>query len=152
MKNTRNVITAMFFFVFATTKLYSQPTTEEEYNYVTKGYKIQIESGLDMKAGYTLKDFGEWSLKYPDASRGFIFKGLYRGEETKPCAVMAIYQKKVNEKKKLEYYCIPTLDAEPLWSKTLAQLDESFNSENVRQMYTAMIWALMKLSMQEIYK
>lgn len=29
-------------------------TTDEEYNYVTKGLKIQMESGLDMKKGYEI--------------------------------------------------------------------------------------------------
>jgi hypothetical protein len=29
-------------------------TTEEEYNYMIKGYDIQISSGLDMKKGYTI--------------------------------------------------------------------------------------------------
>lgn len=29
-------------------------TTEEEYNYLTKGLKIQEDSGLDMKKGYQL--------------------------------------------------------------------------------------------------
>ena len=36
----------------------SQPTTEEEYNYVTKGYPTQISEGLDMKKGYSFKDLG----------------------------------------------------------------------------------------------
>ena len=29
-------------------------TTEEEYNYITKGYQIQLSSGLDMKKGYAV--------------------------------------------------------------------------------------------------
>ena len=29
-------------------------TTLEEWNYITKGYKIQVESGLDMKKGYQI--------------------------------------------------------------------------------------------------
>ncbi len=34
------------------------PTTLEEYNYLTKGYSIQVESGLDMKKGYTIEKQG----------------------------------------------------------------------------------------------
>ena len=33
----------------------SAPTTEEEYNYLTKGYQTQISEGLDMKKGTILK-------------------------------------------------------------------------------------------------
>ena len=32
-------------------------TTMEEYNYITKGYKIMLESGLDLKEGYEIKDY-----------------------------------------------------------------------------------------------
>lgn len=32
----------------------SAQTTMEEYNYLTKGLKIQIDSGLDMKKGYAI--------------------------------------------------------------------------------------------------
>lgn len=142
--------------LFGTTKLYSQTvltTTEEEYNYVTKGYQVQIESGLDMKKGYTFKDLGYWSLKYDDGSRGFSFKGLYRGADTKPCAIMAIYQKKDGEKITYkEYYCIPTMTAESLWDRTLAQINASFEKTNASQIYASMIWALMKLSSQEVAK
>jgi hypothetical protein len=35
--------------------IYATPTTLEEYNYLTKGYKIQVESGLDMKKGYLIE-------------------------------------------------------------------------------------------------
>ncbi len=45
-------------------KSYSQtisPTTIEEYNYITKGYKTMIESGLDMKKGYSFKDLGNYT-------------------------------------------------------------------------------------------
>jgi hypothetical protein len=45
----------------STTPLAS-PTTLEEYNYLTKGYHIQITSGLDMKKGYRLDTLGAYSL------------------------------------------------------------------------------------------
>ncbi len=38
-------------------------TTETEYNYVTKGYKIQLESGLDMKKGYRFEDLDTWGVE-----------------------------------------------------------------------------------------
>ena len=40
--------------LFVSTYSFSH-TTEEEYSYVTKGLKIQIDGGLDMKKGYELK-------------------------------------------------------------------------------------------------
>lgn len=44
------IFSTFFGLVVFFTNLYFQ-TTQEEYNYITKGYKIQLESGLDMKKG-----------------------------------------------------------------------------------------------------
>ena len=128
-------------------------TTEEEYNYITKGYKVQLESGLDMKKGYSLKDLGDYNINYSDAIRGMTFKGLYRGADLKPCAIMAIYKKKEGEAVTYsEYYCIPSIDAKDLWSKTLAQLNADYDNENAKIMYLAMLWATLKFSAQTTMK
>ena len=42
------------------------PTTEAEYNYLTKGYRVQMESGLDMTKGYTFQDMDH--VKYGNYS------------------------------------------------------------------------------------
>jgi len=157
MKKIKLTLATLVLVIYSgSAKLYCQSkisTTEEEYNYVTKGYKTQFESGLDMKKGYILKDLGEWSLKYDNVTRGLTFKGLLRENDTIPCAVMAIYQKKNNGKSSLtEYYCIPTLDAPDLWDRTIAQLNENYTQANANEIYIAMIWALMKFSSQEIAK
>jgi hypothetical protein len=41
------------------------PTTEEEYNYLTKGYAIQISSGLDMKKGVHHEGHGKLVNWFP---------------------------------------------------------------------------------------
>ena len=133
--------------------LFGQTTTKEEYDYVTKGYKMQIEGGLDMKQGYALKDLGNWSLDFTDGARGFHFIGLYRTNDTKPCAIIAIYEKKDNQATRFaEYYCIPTPDATDLWERTRAQLNENLNKDNANEVLEGMAWALMKLSSAEAEK
>lgn len=88
-------------------------TTIEEYNYLTKGYKIQIESGLDMKKGYTFKDLFVVSTSY-DVIRKATFKALYRAGQTAPCAIVMIYQKDGGI---AEYVCIPHfLSEEFIWN------------------------------------
>jgi len=52
-------------------------TTIEEFNYVTKGYKIQIESGLDMKRGYSVKDLNMYRV----TPREVHLKVLYKNPE-----------------------------------------------------------------------
>ena len=80
---------------------YSQ-TTLEEYNYLSKGYKIQIESGLDMKKGYEIKD----NYTEKTSERTVNLKTLYRvnGNVKTIAAYLFVYNK--NGKAK-QYICIP---------------------------------------------
>ncbi len=79
-------------------------TTETEYNYVKKGYKTQIEQGLDMKKGYTFKElhtnfYGTYKMK---------FKGLYRDGQTYPCAILIVMEYDGD----VDYVCIPHHESE----------------------------------------
>jgi len=75
-------------------------TTQEEYNYVTKGYKTQLESGLDMKKGYTLKAL----TSATSGVRSVTLQGLYRTSTNVLCAIIIIYTKSGNA---TEYLCAP---------------------------------------------
>lgn len=91
-------------------------TTLEEYNYVTKGYKIQIESGLDMKSGYEFRDIDSWGLSYSDFQRKATFKQLFRTGERIPCATLMILSRTDNEYR--EFLCIPHYDStDEIWQK-----------------------------------
>ena len=83
-------------------RLLKGQTTMEEYNYVTKGYKVQIESGLDMKKGYEFKSIDTVSTKIATAE----MKILYRLKENKKdiAAYLIIYKR---EARNIEYICIP---------------------------------------------
>ena len=153
MKNFMFLI-ATSVLIACSTKSFSQATTDDEYNYVVKGYQAQVEGGLDMKKGYILKDLGDWSALYTDGTRGFKFIGLYRSTDTKPCAIMAIYQKKDNGKLSYqEYYCIPTTDApQNLWDRTMSQINANFGKPNADEILGGMTWSLMKFSAQEMAK
>jgi hypothetical protein len=88
-------------------KLVNGQTTLEEYNYVTKGYKVQIESGLDMKKGYEFKSIDTVSTKIATAE----MKILYRLKENKKetAAYLIIYKR---ESRNVEYICIPNPKSE----------------------------------------
>jgi len=53
-------------------------TTEEEYNYMSRGYKMQVESGLDIKKGYSLMKPIEITI----GNYSFTYIGLIRGIQT----------------------------------------------------------------------
>jgi hypothetical protein len=79
----------------------SAPTTEEEYNYVTKGYKVQTESGLDMKKGYDFNEVAEETL----GDYKFTVMCLIRVPK-KEVAALLIKTKSANSGKTY-YFCIP---------------------------------------------
>ena len=102
--------------VLLTTKLNAQTTTEE-YNYVVKGYQVQLESGLDMKKGYEFID-----LVNPRTGNSPFFitttnertatlKKLVKSTETekKTVAYLVVYNKSGSSK---EYICIPHPNSE----------------------------------------
>lgn len=64
-------------------------TTEEEYNYMTKGYKTQIEQGLDMKKGYIIK---EEDIKYYTVMSDYEIEvlPLYREKDNSKVGVIII--------------------------------------------------------------
>lgn len=55
MKKTTSILfTLLICATICNAQMKTGVTTEEEYNYMTKGYQIQMSGGLDMKKGYTL--------------------------------------------------------------------------------------------------
>ena len=120
-------------------------TTQEEYNYITKGYKIQVESGLDMKKGYSFFDLRPAVLKWANGeARNCYFKALVRDGESKPCAIMMIYKRfDVGA----EYYiCIPTLNADAVWQQTFQDMMKISEADDFKELLQTMVWSLMKLS------
>jgi len=61
------------------TTLFATPTTEEEYNYMSKGYKNALDQGADLKKGYTVNNNIEavYSGKY-----NFKFIPFYRTDKS----------------------------------------------------------------------
>ncbi len=83
-------------------------TTQEEYDYITKGYAAQIGAGLPDKAGYVWQQGTEFSA----GSRKISFKKLYQivnDKEKNMKAILMVYEKDANTK---EYICIPHPNSE----------------------------------------
>jgi hypothetical protein len=147
MKNYIFLTVTLLAVIFTVTNSYGQ-TTQEEYNYITKGYKVQMESGLDMKKGYSFIEFGNWGLKHGIENRQCEFIGLVRQGHTKPCAIMMIYKRTDITNGATFYICIPSADApQEIWNQTLDFINTSFKDNNALQ--NTIIWALMHFSSQE---
>ncbi len=112
--------------LLGTSRCLSQ-TTLEEYNYVTKGYRAQVENGLDMKQGYTFQDVTESTLMTGDSSyKKTEFKALLRKGEKVPCAILCIYSEvEDNVVQNTDYICIPQLDSsKEVWKMAYDKIAE----------------------------
>ena len=105
------IVFTLFILAFQGKSQSVTPTTEEEFNMATTGYKMYLQMGLPLKAGYRIVDLKE--IEYGE--RTMVLKGLYRPTELKPCAMIIAYSRLRGAP---EYYCIPSPDAdELLWDR-----------------------------------
>lgn len=94
-------ITLLLLFTITTTAFSQVQTTQEEYNYLSRGLKIQIESGLDTKNGYSFEKFHTRKV----ASYQFDFSYLIKSDIKKPVAISLIA--KSNGSGVTYYFAIP---------------------------------------------
>lgn len=131
-------------------------TTQEEYLYVTLGYKEQLQKGLDDKKGYSWKPLSQHQFSYKKS--GFLsaqyetgvfdFEALYRNSETQPCAFVSIFREKQGiGKKDGVFVCIPhPLSQKDIQAKAEKHLlDDAKFSAAVFQQYAI---ALSKLAIK----
>jgi hypothetical protein len=99
-------------------------TTEEEYNFLSKGYRVQIESGLDMKKGYIFQEFGE----VKQSSYSFNFKILIREAKKEVAGILVITKSEVSGN--TYYVAIPVnnKDLMPRYYSTINAWDESLTT------------------------
>ncbi len=97
--------------LFTSSLLMSQEkavTTEEEYNYLTKGYAEQLEKGGDMKADYELTKINQ--VKSGDYS--FEFYILKQKSISLSKALLIIARKDKEKNDKVRYLCLPFNNSE----------------------------------------
>lgn len=120
----------VLFFVLTGASAWSQgasqesKTSEEEYNYLTKGYRVQIESGLDMKKGYILQDMGD----VKQGSYSFAMKVLIREAKEELAGILVVTKSDISGK--TYYVCIP-INNPDLYSRYYADIngwDESLTT------------------------
>jgi hypothetical protein len=127
-------------FVLLSTGAFAQ-TTLEEYNYLTKGYRVQIESGLDMKKGYTFSDIPSFRISYSNGvAIDADFKALYKEGQKIPQALLCIFSRSDNPIK--EYICIPQFgSSKEIWDSTRVKLASVQGEEDAG----ALMYGLAKL-------
>ncbi|NND63020.1 MAG: hypothetical protein HKN48_07465 [Flavobacteriaceae bacterium] len=120
----------LFLFGILSCSLYSQ-TTNDEYNYVTKGYRAQIENGLPNKVGYDFEKINNYGYKSAGKEYNLIFSKLVKTATNTTVAVMIEYEFIDPEGKKVvAYYCIPhSRSANSIWNKARKQIQDTKNTD-----------------------
>jgi hypothetical protein len=111
----------LLLFVLMSIPALSQTTTDE-YNYMTKGYKMQIEGGLDAKSGYTLTDMGSFIV---DKYYSFTYKYLTRDSDNTFIGVMISAKSGVSGN--TYYWAIPVGNSQLLekYYSDISELDKT---------------------------
>lgn len=78
-------------------------TTIDEYNYLTQGYKIQLETGGDFKKGYQLNQFE----KVNASNFEITYSYLIEEESKKAKAILIVIKKEKDKDDKIRYLCLP---------------------------------------------
>mgnify|MGYP001810283802 CR=1 FL=1 len=120
---------------------YSQ-TTLEEWNYITKGYKIQKESGLDMKKGYDVKFLITENSFINSIDRTFNLYELIRLKDNSSAGIIIEYIKRDRGVKSIFYFGIPQKNSSvEIWNMAH---NSNFAFEN-KEIGIAYSWALTRL-------
>lgn len=82
---------------------FAQNTTEEEFNWMSKGYQVMISSGLDMKSGYYF-DLNK-ELSESRGSYEFNFKFFHRESDSTLAGILITAKSKISGK--TYYYGLP---------------------------------------------
>lgn len=131
-------IFSTIFLVFITLVLVGQ-TSETEYKYIKQGFKVQEDSGLDMKDGYVfVKSHFEYTNR-GEYNRVVNFRFLVRTNTGEIAGIQMIFKR--TDSKYEEYICIPSKNSDkPIWN--LAKSDFKKAAENWSQASRDYSWGM----------
>jgi hypothetical protein len=115
-------------------------TTPDEYNYLRQGYGMQLTSGGDMKAGYTMVDKGTT----PDNSITVGVRYLYRTNGNVFAGGVLIVNGLKNGKSSLptQYFVIPAAGSDMnQWNSAMADIRQACGND--KSGYEAIMFAFM---------
>lgn len=131
----KKIILLLLFFVSVS---YSQ-TTEQEYNYLTKGLRDAVEKGLDMKQGYELQDF----YTHNEASYTFNFRLFVDIKTKKTKAILVVADSKLWGNR--YFVCIPQGNSE--LSKRYSDFLQGWDKDILKS-YSLALTDILGLSLQ----
>lgn len=120
------------------------------YNYATKGFKSQLENGLDpVKEGYTITKFTEVKMKTIQM-REFIMWDKRTYEIA--CNIIAVGDlANETDLNKIDFFCIPSKNASAeFWEKCLSDIRKKY--ENNPELLMEVLGCVLKFDSQISYR
>jgi len=134
----------LLLFILGSGLAYSQ-TTQDEYNYMTKGWLTMQQQGLGNKAGYTTADKGKYTMEFPGFNLEVSVQSLLRTADNS----LAGYIVMVHDTKKnnTQYFGVPTKNSDQaIWNQTVSAIRVTYAKDQTG--YEAIMYAMMHVAGQ----
>lgn len=119
-------------------------TTQEEYNYATKGLKAQYANGLDMKQGYTLTEYLKTETGANYGGKPILSAYHLLKKNDKICAIIFVYGVSLTDQSSV-FYCIPSFNASSdIWEQYYKSISDSKIPAHLAQNFKITAYALSK--------
>jgi hypothetical protein len=138
MKRLFFTLFAAFFF----SSFIKAQTTQEDYNYITKGYQDDIEKGKGIKTGYNIKEIQSQTAVTVDGIRRYVTVYYFR----KGLVNKAFLVKCNDSVGNTRYMCIPSANSDSdLWDQMFSDFASTGKEWNV-----TFVYALSRLTSQKL--
>ncbi len=110
----------LLLFILGSSFAFSQ-TTQDEYNYLTKGWLSMQQQGMGMKAGYATTDKGKYVMEYSGYNLEVSILNLTRTADNSSAGyIVMVHDTKKNN---TQYIGVPTKNSdEGIWKQSIASI------------------------------
>ncbi len=132
----------LLLFILGTGLAYAQ-TTQDEYNYLTKGWLSMQQQGMGMKAGYATADKGKYVSEYGGYNLEVSILNLTRTADNSNAGyIIMIHDTKKNN---TQYFGVPTKNSDQgIWNQTLTSIRTIYGKDPSG--YEAIMYAMMHIA------
>jgi hypothetical protein len=129
-------------FIMAASFSYAQ-TTQDEYNYMAKGWLSMQQQGMGMKSGYATADKGKYVLEYGGYNLEVSVLNLTRTADNSSAGyIVMVHDTKKNN---TQYFAVPTKNTDQsIWNQTLASVRQVYGKD--QSGFEAIMYAFMHIA------
>jgi hypothetical protein len=131
----------LLLFILGSGLAYSQ-TTQDEYNYLTKGWLSMQQQGMGLKAGYATTDKGKYTVEYGGYNLEVSILNLTRTADNSSAGyIVMVHDTKKNN---TQYIGVPAKNSDQgIWNSMLTNIRGIYGKDQTG--YEAIMYAVMHL-------